>query len=80
MNFLENLKRKNCHICFFQVYLTHLDYANTEAIMTEKLANQVNGSEWSWKNLNTVIIDEVIQIASRIVKKRPSRSTSRTKT
>jgi len=22
--------------------------------MTEKLQNQVNGSEWSWKNLNTV--------------------------
>jgi hypothetical protein len=22
--------------------------------MTEKLANQVNGTEWSWKNLNTV--------------------------
>ena len=36
------------------VYLTHLDYANTESIMTEKLANQVNGTEWSWKNLNTV--------------------------
>jgi exportin-1 len=36
------------------VYLTHLDYVDTESIMTEKLANQVNGSEWSWKNLNTV--------------------------
>ena len=36
------------------VYLTHLDYADTEQIMTEKLHNQVNGSEWSWKNLNTV--------------------------
>lgn len=24
------------------VYLTHLDYADTEKIMTEKLANQVN--------------------------------------
>ena len=22
--------------------------------MTEKLQNQVNGTEWSWKNLNTV--------------------------
>jgi len=22
--------------------------------MTEKLHNQVNGTEWSWKNLNTV--------------------------
>ena len=36
------------------VYLTHLDYADTENIMTEKLHNQVNGTEWSWKNLNTV--------------------------
>lgn len=24
------------------VYLTHLDYTDTEKIMTEKLANQVN--------------------------------------
>ena len=36
------------------VYLTHLDYQDTENIMTEKLHNQVNGTEWSWKNLNTV--------------------------
>merc|ERR550532_3609310 len=36
------------------VYLTHLDYTDTENIMTEKLANQVNGNEWSWKNLNTL--------------------------
>lgn len=36
------------------VYLTHLDYMDTERIMTEKLQNQVNGSEWSWKNLNAV--------------------------
>ncbi|XP_078491532.1 exportin-1 [Ciona intestinalis] len=36
------------------VYLTHLDYVDTERIMTEKLHNQVNGSEWSWKNLNTL--------------------------
>lgn len=36
------------------VYLTHLDYADTEKVMTEKLQNQVNGSEWSWKNLNTL--------------------------
>ncbi|KAI1240362.1 hypothetical protein IHE44_0008779 [Lamprotornis superbus] len=40
--------------CFVQVYLTHLDYADTERIMTEKLHNQVNGTEWSWKNLNTL--------------------------
>lgn len=36
------------------VYLTHLDCSDTERIMTEKLQNQVNGAEWSWKNLNTV--------------------------
>lgn len=36
------------------VYLTHLDCSDTEGIMTEKLLNQVNGSEWSWKNLNTL--------------------------
>lgn len=38
------------------VYLTHLDYQDTERIMTEKLQNQVNGTEWSWKNLNTVAL------------------------
>lgn len=36
------------------VYLTNLDCADSERIMTEKLQNQVNGTEWSWKNLNTV--------------------------
>ncbi|XP_064403448.1 exportin-1-like [Halichondria panicea] len=36
------------------VYLTHLDYADTESIMTDKLYRQVDGTEWSWKNLNTL--------------------------
>ncbi|KAG9510172.1 Exportin-1 [Fragariocoptes setiger] len=36
------------------VYLTHLDYNDTERIMTAKLQNQVNGREWSWRNLNTL--------------------------
>ncbi|KAF0307331.1 Exportin-1 [Amphibalanus amphitrite] len=36
------------------VYLTHLDYVDTERILTEKLQRQVNGTEWSWKNLNTL--------------------------
>ncbi|XP_032830122.1 exportin-1-like isoform X2 [Petromyzon marinus] len=36
------------------VYLTHLDYTDTERIMTEKLQAQVSGVEWSWKNLNTL--------------------------
>jgi exportin-1 len=36
------------------VYLTHLDYGDTERIMTSKLANQVNNTEWSWKALNTL--------------------------
>lgn len=42
------------------VYLTHLDYQDTERIMTEKLQNQVNGTEWSWKNLNTVSSNLII--------------------
>ncbi|GAV00127.1 hypothetical protein RvY_11018 [Ramazzottius varieornatus] len=36
------------------VYLTHLDTADTERIMTDKLQRQVDGSEWGWKNLNTL--------------------------
>ncbi|KAF9919098.1 Karyopherin transporter [Lobosporangium transversale] len=34
------------------VYLTHLDCANTEQIMTEKLMRQMDGSEWGWAKLN----------------------------
>jgi exportin-1 len=34
------------------VYLTHLDVDDTEAIMSEKLARQMDGSEWSWENIN----------------------------
>ncbi|KAI1318160.1 Karyopherin transporter [Mortierella claussenii] len=34
------------------VYLTHLDCLNTEQIMSEKLTKQVDGTEWSWGNLN----------------------------
>ncbi|CAM9899581.1 unnamed protein product [Phaeothamnion confervicola] len=36
------------------VYLTHLDYEDTEAIMLEKLALQVDGREFSWTSLNTL--------------------------
>ncbi|KAF8520214.1 CRM1 C terminal-domain-containing protein [Hysterangium stoloniferum] len=36
------------------VYLTHLDVQDTENILTEKLQKQVDGSEWSWQNLNTL--------------------------
>jgi exportin-1 len=36
------------------VYLTHLDVLDTETIMSEKLAKQVDGSEWSWANCNTL--------------------------
>lgn len=36
------------------VYLTHLDVVDTENIMAEKLAKQVDGSEWSWANCNTL--------------------------
>jgi exportin-1 len=34
--------------------LTKLDVIDTELIMTEKLQRQVDGSEWSWSNLNTL--------------------------
>ena len=36
------------------VYLTHLDVVDTEAIMADKLSSQVDGSEWSWNNCNTL--------------------------
>ncbi|KAL8795670.1 MAG: hypothetical protein Q9195_001908 [Heterodermia aff. obscurata] len=36
------------------VYLTHLDVVDTENIMSDKLARQVDGSEWSWSNCNTL--------------------------
>ncbi|VDL99193.1 unnamed protein product [Schistocephalus solidus] len=36
------------------VYLTHLDHNDTEKIMLEKLQRQVDGSEWSWANLNSL--------------------------
>jgi len=36
------------------VYLTHLDVVDTEQIMTEKLAKQVDGTEWSWHNCNVL--------------------------
>ncbi|KAI9277581.1 nuclear export factor CRM1 [Sporodiniella umbellata] len=34
------------------VYLTHLSVDDTETIMTIKLTRQMDGSEWSWNNLN----------------------------
>ena len=49
----------NAPFFFLPVYLTHLDYADTEHIMTDKLYKQVDGTEWSWKNLNTVRSDYV---------------------
>ncbi|KAK5746360.1 Karyopherin transporter [Elasticomyces elasticus] len=36
------------------VFLTHLDVGDTEQIMSEKLARQVDGTEWSWGNCNTL--------------------------
>eukprot|EP00581_Thalassiosira_minuscula_P008121 CAMPEP_0183705306 /NCGR_PEP_ID=MMETSP0737-20130205/2450_1 /TAXON_ID=385413 /ORGANISM="Thalassiosira miniscula, Strain CCMP1093" /LENGTH=1082 /DNA_ID=CAMNT_0025932443 /DNA_START=102 /DNA_END=3350 /DNA_ORIENTATION=- len=36
------------------VYLTHLNCDDTESIMLSKLTAQVNGTEWSWNNLNTL--------------------------
>ncbi|KAJ1940902.1 Karyopherin transporter [Kickxella alabastrina] len=34
------------------IYLTHLDPKDMENIMVEKLGRQMDGSEWSWSNLN----------------------------
>jgi exportin-1 len=36
------------------VFLTHLDVNDTETIMSEKLSRQVDGTEWSWANCNTL--------------------------
>jgi exportin-1 len=36
------------------IFLTHLDYEDTQEIMLLKLAAQVDGTEWSWHNLNTL--------------------------
>ena len=36
------------------VYLTHLDVVDTENIMSDKLQKQVDGTEWSWNNCNTL--------------------------
>ena len=34
------------------VYLTHLNCTDTELIMLEKLASQMNDDYWSWSTLN----------------------------
>ncbi|CAL1208906.1 Exportin-1 [Candida parapsilosis] len=36
------------------VYLTHLNVIDTEQIMIEKLSRQLDESEWSWQNINTL--------------------------
>lgn len=36
------------------VYLTHLNVVDTEQIMISKLGRQIDGSEWSWHNINTL--------------------------
>jgi exportin-1 len=36
------------------VYLTHLNVVDTDQIMSEKLARQIDGTEWSWQNINTL--------------------------
>lgn len=36
------------------VYLTHLNYEDTEAIMLEKLEQQVSGGMFTWNGLNTL--------------------------
>ncbi|EGV60742.1 Karyopherin transporter [Yamadazyma tenuis] len=36
------------------VFLTHLDVVDTDQIMIEKLARQIDGSQWSWTAINTL--------------------------
>ncbi|KAF6003242.1 Exportin-1 [Cyanidiococcus yangmingshanensis] len=36
------------------IFLTHIDPLDIETIMIEKLDRQLDGSEWSWQNLNTL--------------------------
>lgn len=36
------------------VFLSHLDHDDTEQQMIGKLSLQLNGTEWSWNNLNTL--------------------------
>ena len=36
------------------IYLTHLDPEDTQVTMLSKLSRQIDGSEWSWRNLNTL--------------------------
>lgn len=36
------------------VYLTHLDYKDTEKLMSDKMAAQVDGSDWSRAKLNSL--------------------------
>lgn len=36
------------------VFLTHLDVNDTKQIMMDKLARQIDDSEWSWNNINTL--------------------------
>eukprot|EP00184_Porphyridium_aerugineum_P001652 CAMPEP_0184694542 /NCGR_PEP_ID=MMETSP0313-20130426/2455_1 /TAXON_ID=2792 /ORGANISM="Porphyridium aerugineum, Strain SAG 1380-2" /LENGTH=1108 /DNA_ID=CAMNT_0027152839 /DNA_START=320 /DNA_END=3643 /DNA_ORIENTATION=+ len=36
------------------VFLTHLDTMDTEHIMLERMSKQIDGTEWSWHNLNTL--------------------------
>jgi exportin-1 len=43
---------KNMRECL--IYLTHLDPQDTQETMLLKLSKQVDDSEWSWHNLNTL--------------------------
>ncbi|KAI0063955.1 Xpo1-domain-containing protein [Artomyces pyxidatus] len=47
------------------VYLTHLDVSDSETIVTEKHAKQVDGTEWSWQNLNALCGQPVPSLESR---------------
>jgi len=43
---------KNMRECL--IFLTHLDPVNTQESMLHSLNKQVDGTEWSWHNLNTL--------------------------
>ena len=59
------------------VFLTHLDVFDTEVILTEKLAKQMDGSEWSWNNLNTLCwaIGSISGVMSELFTLRPKSPT-----
>eukprot|EP01126_Amoeba_proteus_P042787 TRINITY_DN4660_c0_g1_i9.p1 TRINITY_DN4660_c0_g1~~TRINITY_DN4660_c0_g1_i9.p1 ORF type:complete len:1066 (-),score=260.84 TRINITY_DN4660_c0_g1_i9:458-3655(-) len=54
------------------VFLTHLNYEDTQNIMLEKLASQVDGSQFHWNKLNTLCwaIGSIADTQSEVREKR----------